>query len=273
MFEFLSNFFSSVIIAVSVLFGGHTVPAVQPSPATSTVSISPPAAVLSTPPPSIVSQDSSPSPKQTIAVVVPNPDVIAQPSSKASAPPDSTYCNGIYYSSCPSGQDLICPTNGDAYCQPDVSTVIAQQQDQQHILDILIDPLNKRIASLQSQSDSCLSKISSSLNFVEGAAQVTQQVQASECQNVTSELSDLLVARGYVQQGGNLTKDCIQRIISLEQQVYDLRDKALKSEAGELTTGTYEIGSARAQQIAALESSQESPLLQQIQQNIYYCST
>lgn len=41
-------------------------------------------------------------------IVVKNPVV---------APVDTTLCNGTYWNKCPSGEKLICPATGDAYCQ------------------------------------------------------------------------------------------------------------------------------------------------------------
>jgi hypothetical protein len=46
-------------------------------------------------------------------------------------PPNSTYCNGNYYSSCPTGQNIVCPTNGGtAYCKNNQPQQISQPTSQ-----------------------------------------------------------------------------------------------------------------------------------------------
>lgn len=35
----------------------------------------------------------------------------------SNTPSSGTLCNGVNYSSCPSGQDFVCPSTGSAYCQ------------------------------------------------------------------------------------------------------------------------------------------------------------
>jgi hypothetical protein len=46
-------------------------------------------------------------------------------------PPNTTLCNGKYWSNCPVGQDFTCPVTGSAYCQPSRQQQQAQYQQQQ----------------------------------------------------------------------------------------------------------------------------------------------
>lgn len=58
-----------------------------------------------------------------------------QPSTPVSQPeppkPTGTLCNGTYWSSCPTGQSLVCPATGGAYCQLPQQPV--QQKDNYQI--------------------------------------------------------------------------------------------------------------------------------------------
>lgn len=42
-------------------------------------------------------------------------------------PPNSTFCNGTYWTACPTGQNFVCPTSGNAYCQVPAPPVSANQ--------------------------------------------------------------------------------------------------------------------------------------------------
>ncbi len=53
------------------------------------------------------------SPKVSAPVTIPSVSVQAPQQPK----PTGTLCNGTYWNSCPTGQNLVCPTTGDAYCQ------------------------------------------------------------------------------------------------------------------------------------------------------------
>ena len=47
-----------------------------------------------------------------------SPTLVAPPTPLAQTPPpNTTLCNGTYWNACPSGESLICPQSGSAYCQ------------------------------------------------------------------------------------------------------------------------------------------------------------
>ncbi|MEI8328048.1 MAG: hypothetical protein WCG02_02830 [Candidatus Taylorbacteria bacterium] len=77
--------------------------------------------------------------KKTVKNVTPTastPPATVQPQSPRQVQPTGSLCNGTYYSSCPTGQNLICPQTGSAYCQvpqqPTQQPVVQQQDGYQY---------------------------------------------------------------------------------------------------------------------------------------------
>ena len=74
----------------------------------------------------------------------------------ATPPPNSTLCNGVYYSSCATGNDLVCPGDGGkAYCQS--ISQQAPQQTQSQIknstaLDEVVATMNRIAATMDKYS-------------------------------------------------------------------------------------------------------------------------
>lgn len=224
--------------------------------------------------------------------------------------PGTVVCQGTTREACPSGQTGTCMPDGNYYCsdmpvaqsQPakkytlpsgavvDANgSVISQgptndeyipatqptqpiQQNATAVNQTVLEPLNTEIDELQSEQQACTDKMLGSSAAVEGGGAIAAQAQAASCQNISSELSVFLEAQ-RVTQAGALTYACFSKILNLETQIASLRQKALGEEAGYLTTGTYSIGQARAAQVAQIETQQETPLLQEVQQNLYYCQS
>lgn len=65
-----------------------------------------------------------------------NTNQVSQTTTPEPAKPSGNSCNGVYYSSCPSNQNLICPQGGEAYCQapeqPASKPVVQQQNGYQY---------------------------------------------------------------------------------------------------------------------------------------------
>lgn len=69
--------------------------------------------------------------------------------------PTGTLCNGKYYSSCSTGNDFICPSNGGgAFCQPSQSQKLAVLQAQLQMYQNELPPIDAEIQKYQNQSDS-----------------------------------------------------------------------------------------------------------------------
>ena len=136
----------------------------------------------------------------------------------------------------------------------------------------MLDPLNTEINTLETQLSTCTAAMSSRQIGL-GREGVEAEGQAAECQNITSETDAFLLEKSIIQQGGIMTQTCSSNILNLEQQIYKLRQTALGEETGDLTTGSGPVGEGNAQRIAQTETQQETPLVQQVQQNIYYCQS
>jgi hypothetical protein len=131
--------------------------------------------------------------------------------------------------------------------------------------------LNAKISDLQSQLSTCYGATTNTGPVAEGNGMIAYQSKTAQCQNLTSELNVFLAEKGVIQQSGVMTQTCSENISNLAEQIYTLRKKALGEEAGALTTGTSVVGQGNAQRIAQTEAIQEAPLVQQVQQNLYYC--
>lgn len=122
---------------------------------------------------------------------------------------NSTLCNGIYYSTCSIGNDLVCPTNGGkAYCQ------ISQQQEQTNKAQTL--------AYLQSQ----LQMYQNELIPIQDEAQNYQnQWNNAGCSNISQFLTQATGEQG--QQALQKSSNCAaisQAKLSTTQQMTPIYD-------------------------------------------------
>ncbi len=65
----------------------------------------------------VVSQSPTEKPTKKTSTYLQNPSLTTQVQTVQPIQPTGTLCNGTYWSACPSGQNLVCPTSGSAYCQ------------------------------------------------------------------------------------------------------------------------------------------------------------
>jgi hypothetical protein len=162
----------------------------------------------------------------------------------------------------------VIDANGNVITPAPETAQNVQLQAQQE--QVILAPLNNEISQLQTQSTSCTNAMVSS-PIGQGLSDLSVEAQAAGCENLSSELSVFLAEKSIIQQGGVMTSACSAEISTLDKQIYALRQRALGEEGGDLSSGTSVVGEGNAQLDAQTEANQEAPLLQQVQQNLYYC--
>ena len=127
-----------------------------------------------------------------------------------------TLCNGKYWNACPTGQNLICPQSGNAYCQD--PQLEQQKNDAINKLESQLQSYQNNITQLNNQItqlDSCISSPPTSLNFQQGQAGLLQQMNLDKCNANVQAASSLQLEIGSIQQAESLIQ---QRINLLKSQ-------------------------------------------------------
>ena len=126
---------------------------------------------------------------------------VADLSQQQVPPPNSNLCNGVYYTSCPSGQDVVCPSNGGkAYCQNSPqqlqanlaaqnTQLIANLETQLQSYQNNLAQIKTSIADVDSKfnQQNCPSILTAPLEFQQGAAQVQTTENLSICYSLAQE--------------------------------------------------------------------------------------
>lgn len=287
--SFLSHIFLSIILVAQGFFG-HAQPVAITPISTTTVSaiVSRPrvnvpatkASAVTAPvnvPATVAPAATIPAPVVTLPVTPPVPIVttVTPPPAAPAPPPNTTLCNGTYYTACASGESFVCPASGAAYCQLPVqqqSNTETAQQALEAQEQAVLTPVVNEITELNTQSSACLSQIPATSGVVLGQEGAEDQAQAESCENITSESNVFLDEEKVIQEGGDMTATCSANILNLEKQIYQLRQKLVTEDAGEIGSGQAgPVVLGQEQQMAQKEAAQEAPLDQQVEDNLYYC--
>ncbi|MCL4403912.1 hypothetical protein M1432_00995 [Patescibacteria group bacterium] len=178
-------------------------------------------------PPVIEMQQPPVEPQQNVAPTVPTP------------PPNTTPCNGSYYTACPAGEDFRCPTNGGgAYCQPSQQQLEAQAaaeaqmryQTQYQAVQEKIQPLQSQLSGLQSQTNQMCSGNGSfeGSTGVECTYLANQETYVGQYENAI--LADFITpvtntSISYENELDNLYQQIFQVKMNYAKQIYGINSR------------------------------------------------
>ena len=207
MFSFIGKIISSIVIATTAFFGGHASP---PSAVVIPDATSSPEMVASTSvrhvTPVSSSRVAAPAPAVPPSQVKTESKLVETP---VTFPVGSTLCNGTYYSACTSGQDLVCPASGAAYCQPNAASISAQEQQMQQQQANQLAAQEERLKPLISQFDSITSNISSACQGAVAGSPV------ASCEGAESSLLTVLQKEAAV---GISTQDAAPQLAAIQKE-------------------------------------------------------
>lgn len=181
-----------LIIASAVTFGLVHNPNIIPVP--TGIVVTPTSQVQIKPMPKIKSNTQKPAPTPA-SVITPMPQPNGStvvPTSIYTPPPNTTLCNGTYYTACPAGQNFVCPSSGGAYCQNNqlssqkaqaLTALYAQLQFYQNQYTQQYNQMMRDENEFHQQCDSILS---APIEFQQGSGAVTQNYNLQVC-NIKSQ--------------------------------------------------------------------------------------
>lgn len=122
-------------------------------------------------------------------------------SSTPTPPPNTTLCNGTYYTACVSGS-LVCPSSGGkAYCQNPQDTQALQQLDQQlQTLYARLQSDKDNVSVLRSQWNSQCSSTVAPLSAETGRAYILALSQAQQCSSLSQSEMPYIQDEAITQQ-------------------------------------------------------------------------
>lgn len=148
----------------------------------------------------------------TEQVVLPPPqqkDNVPTASAITTPPPNTTLCNGIYYNPCFAGQDFICPSNGNGYCQ------LSQQQQEQLQQAQLVAAQQKT-----NQINTLTSQYNTQFNALEQQIINIKNQYYKDLVPIDGSGTNLMEAQGEKQNLLNKDNALISQIQLQEQQLY-----------------------------------------------------
>lgn len=102
-------------------------------------------------------------------------------------PANTTFCNGMYWSKCPDGQDFVCPQSGKAYCQLNQQqqaqalqqAQTAKQKETQLLQEFTVATVkyNKSLQDYVNEIMACIDKVSAA-----EVAKYDAQIQATQAE-------------------------------------------------------------------------------------------
>jgi hypothetical protein len=244
MFNFFGSLFHKTIISFvsfAALMGLISTPpqTITATPTSSVVQVVTQAARSSSSAANVILVSSTPSslPIKKSSVVVPPACSVVAPQSQPQTPvapqqpivntqpPNTTLCNGTYYNnSCPSGENLVCPSSGSAYCQ------LSQQQQQANNEAAQAAALQQQEANAQAAQQAAQQQKTNQINALTSAYNTQYNALQQEIINIKNQYYAELptlgagtnIAEATGEQQALLNKDNAQisQIQLQEQQLY-----------------------------------------------------